>query len=264
MIAPDPALRLCVFLLSIQVLTGCRFDGHGSHDHSSADGSPHDHGHGSEAATGASFKAGEGVSLKEETKQLLAVQTVDVTSQQITNQIRFTLQVFGEKHRHGLNVMDHQGCDVHGSALLSFQAAKLVQVGQMVEVFAATNQARQGWVLSVHPPLALGEPEIIVGISNATSIFKQGEFIPARILIPREGSVSAVPRSAVLRTSEGTFVYVANGGAYLRTAVKTGAETDSLVEITDGLLEGDQVVATSVEALWLIELRATKGGGHSH
>ena len=36
------------------------------------------------------------------------------------------------------------------------------------------------------------------------------------------------------------------------------------VEITDGLLAGDQVVTKPVETLWLIELRATKGGGHSH
>jgi multidrug efflux pump subunit AcrA (membrane-fusion protein) len=46
--------------------------------------------------------------------------------------------------------------------------------------------------------------------------------------------------------------------------VKTGSEADGKIEITDGLFQGDQVVAKPVETLWLIELRATKGGGHSH
>jgi len=55
-----------------------------------------------------------------------------------------------------------------------------------------------------------------------------------------------------------------HGDAYLRTAVKTGAEADDQVEITDGPSAGDRVVSTPVQALWLIELRATKGGGHSH
>jgi multidrug efflux pump subunit AcrA (membrane-fusion protein) len=43
-----------------------------------------------------------------------------------------------------------------------------------------------------------------------------------------------------------------------------GSEADGWVEITDGLLAGDQVVTKPVQTLWLIELRATKGGGHSH
>ncbi len=73
-----------------------------------------------------------------------------------------------------------------------------------------------------------------------------------------------VPQSALLRTSEGTFVYAVNGDAYFRTAVKVGTEADGWVEITDGLLAGDAVVTKPVQTLWLIELRATKGGGHSH
>jgi multidrug efflux pump subunit AcrA (membrane-fusion protein) len=73
-----------------------------------------------------------------------------------------------------------------------------------------------------------------------------------------------VPKSAVLASAEGNFVYVVNGEAYLRTAVKTGVEAEGLVEVTDGLLAGDVVVTRPVEKLWIIELRATKGGGHSH
>ena len=67
-----------------------------------------------------------------------------------------------------------------------------------------------------------------------------------------------------MRAADGTFVYTINGNAYFRTAVKIGAEAEGFVEVTDGLLSGDVVVTKPVEKLWLIELRATKGGGHSH
>jgi multidrug efflux pump subunit AcrA (membrane-fusion protein) len=82
--------------------------------------------------------------------------------------------------------------------------------------------------------------------------------------VPAGDPVTVVPREALLRTAEGVFVYVANGPAYLRTPVVTGAEDGSHVGIVDGLYAGDVVVTRAVEALWLIELRATKGGGHSH
>ena len=121
-----------------------------------------------------------------------------------------------------------------------------------------------GVVLGVNNALAIGDVEVLVGITNSAARLKPGEFLTATIAIPREQTVNVVPKSALLRSAEGTFVYTVNGDAYYRTAVKVDAEVEGLVEITDGLLPGDMVVTRSVEKLWLIELRATKGGGHSH
>lgn len=55
-----------------------------------------------------------------------------------------------------------------------------------------------------------------------------------------------------------------NGEHFLRTPNKAGANSGDLVEVLDGLLTGDVVVSKGAEQLWLIELRFTKGGGHSH
>ncbi|MBL9169983.1 MAG: efflux RND transporter periplasmic adaptor subunit [Verrucomicrobiales bacterium] len=254
-----------LFLLGM-VLAGCgdrKEHSHG-HDHGPGEEHGHHHGHEGTSPSGASFKAGQGVTLTQETKQLLGVEVVEVTPQTIHHQIRFTLQVFSEQHRHVSNPDDHSGCDVHGSGLLPSDALPLAKPGQAVEVIKQTNSILNGVVLSVHNALVLGEPEIIVGVSNATQTLKHGEFVPARILIPQSQAQAAIPQSAVLHAAEGSFVYVVNGDAYLRTAVKVGAEDNDMVEITDGLLEGDQVVSRPVQTLWLIELRATKGGGHSH
>jgi len=227
-------------------------------------GHKEDGGHGEEAPASATFKAGKGVIITEETTKILGVEITDVAERKLPNQIRFTVQVFGEKHHHLLNHGDHSGCDVQGAAFLPTESALVVKAGQPVSVRKDTNNPLGGVVLAVQKALALGESEIIVGISNATTALMAGEFVPARISLPRDEAVTAIPQSAVLRTSEGTFVYVVNGDAYFRTAVKVGAEADDWVEITDGLLAGDQVVTKPVETLWLIELRATKGGGHSH
>jgi hypothetical protein len=165
-----------------------------------------------------------------------------VTERKLPNQVRFTVQVFGEKHHHLLNPEDHTGCDVHGSGFVSTNTAAIVKSGQPVELFKSTNAPLGGVVLAVQKALALGESEIVIGVSNATAALKSGEFVPARINLPRDEAVPVIPQPALLRTSEGTFVYAVNGDAYFRTAVKVGSEADGWVEITDGLLAGDQVV----------------------
>lgn len=248
------------------VLSGCRHKegDHHERENEETHGKNDGHGHGEESPSGASFKAGQGVIVTEETKKLLGLEVVDVTDRKLSNQIRFTVQIFGEKHHHALNPEDHSGCDVHGSGFLSTNTAVFIKAGQPVQLFKGTNSSLGGVVLAVQKALALGESEIVIGVSNATPALKTGEFIPARINLPRDEPVTVVPQSALLRAPDGTFVYAVNGDAYFRTAVKVGTETDGWVEITDGLLAGDQVVTKPVQTLWLIELRATKGGGHSH
>ena len=170
----------------------------------------------------------------------------------------------GEKHHHAIRDDDHTGCDVHGSGFLAADKADTVRPGQLVQVQSRTNESLAGVVLAVEKAPSLGEVEVIVGLTNATEKVKPGDFLSAVIMLPREGVVTVIPRSALLRTSEGTFVYALNGEAYLRTPVKIGSEANGLLEITDGLLAGDAVVIKPVETFYLIELRATKGGGHSH
>jgi multidrug efflux pump subunit AcrA (membrane-fusion protein) len=112
--------------------------------------------------------------------------------------------------------------------------------------------------------MAMDEPEIIVGLTHAGARVQPGQFLAAQIEIPRDHAVVAVPESAVLRAPEGSFIYAARGEAFARTSVTTGTETAGMVEISMGLSPGEKIVRTPVETLWLVELRATRGGGHSH
>ena len=238
-------------------------DGH-DHGAEKTEGKEGGHGHEEESPSGASFKPGKGVMLTEETRKILGLQTAEVTEQKLPAKLRFNVQIFGEAHRHELRAADHAGCDVHGSGYLSPAKAATVRAGLPVEVQTRSNGVFHGVVLDVHPELAIGESEVVIGVSNATTQIKSGEFLAASITLPRNDAVAVIPRSALLQTSEGMFVYAVNGDAFFRTAVKIGSEADGLVEITDGLLAGDAVATKPVETLYHIELRATKGGGHSH
>jgi len=261
-VRPFRAFALALALVAALV-AGCGKNKDGDYGAEKGEGKDDGHGH-EEAPAGASFKAGKGVMFTPETRKILGVEVVDVTEQKLPFQLRFSVQVFGQKHHHKLNELDHSGCDVHGSGFVSTNSIAAIKPGQPVQILKGTNTTLAGVVASVQRATAFGEAEIVVGVSNAATVLKPGDFVPALITLPREEAVTAVPKSAVLRTSEGTFVYAVNGDAFLRTAVKTGVESGEFVEITDGLLAGDQVVTKPVQALWLIELRATKGGGHSH
>lgn len=93
---------------------------------------------------------------------------------------------------------------------------------------------------------------------------KPGDFIGITLALADSPAGVAVPRSALLRTVGGTFVYVVNGGAYLRTTVVAGAESAGFIAISDGLYAGVEVVTHPVQQLWLMELHlAQGGGGHS-
>jgi hypothetical protein len=151
-------IRFIAFLSALlaSLFAGCGHqegDGHG-HGKEAAHGK--DAGHGEESPSGASFKPGQGVILTDETRKILGVEVADVTERKLPNQIRFTVQVFGEAHHHALKDDDHTGCDVHGSAFLSADTASAVKSGQSVQVLKNTNSPLGGVVLAVQKALALG------------------------------------------------------------------------------------------------------------
>ncbi len=210
--------------------------------------------------TGTLYKAGKGVMLTDEMKQILGVEVADVSERKLSKEHPFTVQVFGETHHSTTESQDHAACDARGSGLISSQTAATFQTGQPIRVRKGTNAPISGVILSKMVASNPGESEIVIGVPNAAAVFQPGDFIAANVTFPSREEVTAIPQAALLRTVEGAFVYTVNGEAYFRTPVKLGAASGGWVEILDGLLAGDQVVTKGVEGLWLIELRATKAG----
>ena len=247
------------------LLTGCGHKEGDGHDHGKeeAGGKEHGHDHGAESPSGASFKAGKGVSVTDETKKILGLKVADVTEEKLPHEIRFTAQVYDALPDRLVPVTNRPTRTLLASGFAAPAQAARVRAGRAVRFSALSGATAEGTVKEVHSALALGDAEIDAFLP-ADVAFKSGDFISAILTLPRTNNVTVIPQSALLRTSEGAFVYAVNGPAYFRTAVKVGAETGDRVEIAEGLLPGDQVVTTPVQTLWLIELRAVKGGGHSH
>lgn len=237
---------------------------HVEKEHAHEKGEDDGHGHGEESPSGASFKPGKGIIITPESQKLLGITTADVVEKPVPKQVRFNVQVFSEDHIASASAGDHSDCDVFASGLVSSNDAVSLAPAQTVKFLNGTNLLATGSVLKLQRLLPLGDVEVIVGASNAAPVLVPGSFVSASVSLPRGQPVAVIPLSAVLRSAEGTFAYVLNGDAYLRTLIVVGSASNNLVEVVDGLLSGDVVVTHPVETLWLIELRATKGGGHSH
>ena len=90
--APSFLVFLPVLLAAGALFVGCGHKEGDGHDH----GGGHRPGHGEESPSGASFQAGSGVRLTDETRQNLGVEIADLTARRLPNHVRLTVQVFGE------------------------------------------------------------------------------------------------------------------------------------------------------------------------
>lgn len=188
----------------------------------------------------ASFKEGQGLQLAVETAKAVGVKTAEVEERKLAHVFQVTASVFDA------------GPPARATTLVPPEIADELE----------RHPPSEAKILTVRRDIssALTQVEVVLGLPGSPAI---GTTLEVTLRGP-ERTALAVPRSAVLRTATGTFVYVSNGAYLLRTPVKTGTSDGAFTEIADGLYTGDAVVTGGVEQLWLTELRLTKGGGHSH
>jgi multidrug efflux pump subunit AcrA (membrane-fusion protein) len=228
------------FLISVAaaglVLAGCGRKASSGHDHA-------EHAEGGKAGeSGVAFKEGRGLRLSPEVIQALGLTTAEAAERPLAA----TLDVITQVIATGGRVLANARLPVEQTDLLekfTLTGARLVQIDRAAA--AATRLVDLVFEL------------------DAPATHQVGDFVTLR-LAGEPAAVLTVPHSAVLDGATGTFVYVVNGDAYLRTPVTVVARSAHLLGISDGLYAGDVVVVTPVDQLWLAELRLTKGGGHSH
>lgn len=194
---------------------------------------------------GAKFKKGEGVSLSDEMMKTLNLQIAEVTEEKVSSAVTLNL---------------HAAKSDEASGWLAPQQAAMLKPGVEVELVQDSNGAAlKGSVQRVEKPTfgAVGDYEVTITSAVPLAV---GSRLRATVHAPAGEAVAAVPSSALLKTAEGTFVYAVNGAFYVRTPVKIGAMSDTMVEITDGLYSGDQIVTSPVMSLWMTELQVLRGG----
>ncbi len=206
---------------------------------------------------GAQFKKDAGLSLTDTMKKAIALKVAEVGEAKVAPSFTVALHVMAGGG--GLQKVALAATASEASGWLTAEQGALVKTGMEVELRTADAPRMSGTVKRIEkaPYQTLGDFELTVETSSPLEI---GERVLATFHTPEGDAVTAVPRSAVLKTAEGNFVYAVNGEFYVRTPVKVGAMGDEHAEITDGLYAGDQIVVSPVMSLWLAELQVLRGG----
>ena len=236
-------------------------DDHG-HEETGEHGDHHDHG---EEAAGARYAEGKGITLLDETKKAIGLELTEAEEREIAPILPLEAQVYraaNEPSRPG----GEQSGSAYATAFVSPVLADTLKGGEPAAMMAGEKsyEARI-WRVDLVTKDVVNNAEVILQIPDPASALKIGKFLSGSVTQSgAQQTALTVPRSAVLETAIGKFAFVENGDYLLRTPVSTGAESTDYIEVTDGLYAGDIVASNPVETLYLIELRATKGGGHSH
>ena len=196
---------------------------------------------------GIKYKSNQGLFVTDISARIIGLKMEDVEEKPLSRELRLVAQIYDTAPA--------------GKALASawIPAAEADSITPATAVVAPEN--RGGIVTEVSTlTVAINQKaEVLLELDDPGETLKVGQFLTITVTLPAGGDVVVVPKSAVLHTSEGTFAYVDNSGWKARTAIKTGAEQNGLVEITDGLLSGDAVVTNPVMTLWMTELQLTSG-----
>ncbi len=113
-----------------------------------------------------------------------------------------------------------------------------------IELAALPQKAVRGRVVSVNPTI---DPErrtcrVLIEIENPDRAVRSGMFAHVRVEAARYPDKLLVPRDALLTRDDRKVVFVYEGGRAKWRYVETGAETDEMVEVRDGLTARDTLI----------------------
>jgi hypothetical protein len=199
---------------------------------------------------GPEYSANKGLFIPDDTRHSLGLKVVEVGEQAVGRSLELSLRIY-----------EVTGDGFRGSGMVTADQAQWLKPGQPVMLKSVAAQPLAGTIKSVGGGLekVSGLTEIVAELPKAAGL-RVGAFATATIPQAGNAPVATVPRSALVQTTEGNFVYTESGTHFVRTAVKIGSGNAEVVEIKDGLYSGDRIVSEPTMSLWLTELAAIKGG----
>ena len=192
---------------------------------------------------GAQFEKGKGLSITDGMAQAIGLKTVEVEERTIAARVPLRLRPLPG--------------GIEAVGWLPVDQLEKLSPGNQVEF--ASISGLKGSIKSIEKPVIAGPGDCEIAVSF-TSIVPENNELDGEVLIGESEAAVTIPRSALLSTAEGDFVYAVNGKHYFRTAVTVGVMNPEHVEITEGLCAGDAVVTSPVMSLWMAELQVLRGG----
>jgi len=241
-------------------------DEHGEH----GEESHAHHGHEEEEEeTGAEFSQKAGLLIHKEAADAIHLKTSKAEKEKLAQELTTTARVYQVDHKHPPGDAEGELLKTHAlaTAIISPAQADMLEEGHAVTVrhMGMHQKTERGVLVRLDRTAAqaIGQVEALIAIPVLDHKEEFGSFLEVTF-VGRTIETTAIPKSALLRAATGDFVFVERGGRFVRTPVEVGAVGSEHVGIVKGVKPGDVVASKGTVDLWLIELRFTKGGGHSH
>ncbi|HEX2099696.1 MAG TPA: hypothetical protein VHF69_03475 [Candidatus Synoicihabitans sp.] len=200
---------------------------------------------------GPEYRASQGLHVPEATRLSLGVRLADVTEADLRGTVTLALRVYEvtEQHVRLSGMVDAaEAARLTAGPTLQLRADNGAEV--VARIVASMNQGQA----------SPAQGEVIAEYDRSALDVEVGTFFDARAVSSSAQAELTVPASALIRATEGAFVYTVNGEHFVRTPVQVGTVSGERVGVLDGLYAGDQVVAEGAMSLWLTELAAINGG----
>ena len=141
-----------------------------------------------------------------------------------------------------------------------------VDQGVRVTVAGLPNQIFEGKITTIGTVVE-GENRIVpvkAVIANDNGSLKAGMFAELEVITERMPEPAiAIPQSAIIEANGQSLVFVQNGTQFQPVTVTLGQRAGNLVEVTQGLFEGDRLVTQRANQLYAQSLRAKPTEAHS-
>lgn len=209
----------------------------------------------------ASFDPDKGLFLPQATRDGMGITTTTAQKKTFQAEQVIKAQVFREADEQPLPGMSYRTGYAYASTILMGEKPNLT-LGQQGEVLEKqdSGKAPAARLVQMNALPNSNQTELVVEIADPRHQFILSDFCAVHWKSAAVDAPVAVPDSALLKTTEGTFVYVQKDDRLVRTAVKPGATGEGFTEIIEGVAPGDVVVTNPVQTLWLTELKLKNGG----
>jgi HlyD family secretion protein len=129
----------------------------------------------------------------------------------------------------------------------------LIKPGMKAKILTEAYPGRsfEGTIVRINKALdaATRTLQAEINIPNPGRLLKPGMFAKIEVLLNEKPDALAVPREAVLEDGGKKFVFVVEGNQAIRKTVVTGIEQEQMIEIVEGVNEGDKIVVRGQESL---------------
>ena len=109
------------------------------------------------------------------------------------------------------------------------------------------GKAYSGEVSAISPEVRQGEVTGRVRLREVPAGLRQNQRVSVRILMDKRDDVLKVERGGFYESGGGATAYLVSDGVAEQRPIKTGAVSVREIEITGGLVEGDQIVVSDTE-----------------